>query len=118
MQTIIDQLSPILVNALATLIGPALTWAAARFAGAQEAIKAKTGLDAEAIMREALHRAMDSGVGLATARSATGPDAVSTVVNHVLASVPGAVAGLGASDGVLANLARAKLAQVLGGVFK
>ena len=118
MQPIVDQLSPILINVIATLIGLVLAWATAQFGGAQAAIKAKTGLDAEALMRDALHRALDSGASLSVAKGTTGQDAVSAVVSHVLASVPDAVAGLGASDGILANLALAKLSQVLGGKFK
>lgn len=112
-QSLGNQVSLLLVEGLAALIGIALTWAIAQFASTQAAIKAKTGLDIEAILRAALHQALTTGAQTAINGGLNGPAAVNAVVAHANASVPGAIEALGPSGTVLMNLAKAKLAEVL-----
>ena len=115
MNTVADQISSILANLLATGIALFAAWALAQFSGAQAAIRQKTGLDTEAILRDALHRALESGSQLAASRGQIGNDAVATVIDHVNQSVPDALTALGASQSVLTNLAIAKLQMVAAG---
>lgn len=118
MQMIWDAVTPYLVTALVTLIGLAVTWATAQFASTQAAIKTKTGLDIEAILREALHQALTTGAQTAVAGGLAGPAAIDMTINHATQSVPDAIAALGPTGEVLINLAKAKLAQILAGAAK
>lgn len=113
MQVLVDAATPYLVNLLATLLGLALTWAVAQFASTQAAVKAKTGLDVEALLRASLHQALTSGAQTAVAGGLFGPAAINAAVAHANASVPAAIEALGPSGTVLMNLAKAKLAEVL-----
>lgn len=113
MQALVDVATPYLINLLATLVGIALTWAITQFASTQAAIKARTGLDIEAVLRAALHQALTSGAQTAVAGGLSGPAAVNATVAHATSSVPDAIEALGPSGTVLINLAKAKLAEVL-----
>ena len=103
-----------------------LTWfftilfavAGALFANAQRAIKAKTGLDIEAMARESLHKALETGVTAAYSPDTTPGQIVADAISHAKASAPDAIRKLGAPDGVLVNIARAKLQNLVLGLVK
>lgn len=118
MQDILQAATPYFVELLATLLVAAMTLAATRFANTQAAIKAKTGLDIEAILREALHKAMTTGAQNAVSQGLTGMAAIEATVAHAKASTPDAIANLAPTGQVLANIAAAKLAQLVSGVAK
>ena len=68
----------------------------------------------EAVLRNALHQALDSGAQVAVAKQQTDNDAVATVVDYVLASAPQTVDVLGATRAILTNLAMANLGSQIG----
>lgn len=114
MQHILAAATPYLIELLATFITAIVALAATRFASTQAAIKTKTGLDIEAILRSALHQALTTGAQNAAAGGMTGQTAIEATIAHAKASVPDAIAKLAPSPPVLVNLAKAKLTQVLG----
>ena len=73
------------------------------------AVRKYLGLQAEAILRDALHRALTTGVTQATSSA---PDTIAEqAVEYARRSVPDAIKRLGASPDVLIDLARAKIRE-------
>lgn len=109
----LDQILAALVPHLLELVALALTgliaFAAQRFA-------AWTGIQIEARHREALHSAIMTGIRAALERGSTPDGAVASAVDYAReVGAPDAVSALKATAEGLAQLARAKLAEVLGG---
>ena len=77
-------------------------------------LKAKWGIEVEARHREALHSALMTGAQLALDRKLTGKAAADLAVGYARKSVPDAIGALIADDGILRNLAEAKLRQIVG----
>lgn len=105
---ILEQLQPVLTETISVLIGAALLFLA-------NLIRQKTGLDIEARHRDALHRALMSGV---TAGLRDGPDVAKDVlitraVEYAKSSVPDAIRKLKPEDFVLRKLAESKVGEVL-----
>lgn len=72
------------------------------------------GLQAERIWREALHSALESGAERMLLSTLDTDARVEAVVDYARRSVPEAIANLSPGPGVLADLARAKLAAIRG----
>lgn len=78
-------------------------------------LPAKWRVEVEARHREALHRALNTGIGLVIdtiqkdPRIAVPDAAIGRIVGYVKASVPGAIRRLGPSQEMLETMARAKL---------
>lgn len=110
--TIIDSLQnivqPVIVDLLLFLILSAIGWLMRR-------LPEKWRLDIEARHREALHKALDTGIGLAIDTmqkhpTIAAPDmAIGTVLDYVERSVPDALRRLAPSRAQLEDMARAKL---------
>lgn len=99
-QALLPHALEILGAVLTVLIG----WAA-------DTARRRWGIQIEQAHREALHSAVMTGVKLALQRGMSGPQAAELAVGYARASVPDAIAALGARDDVLANLARAKMGE-------
>ena len=103
---------PLLTEYIGLLILGVLTWAMSK-------LPARLRLDIEQRHRDALHRALDTGIGLAfdTLQKHPGvavPDlAVTTILDYVRKSVPDAIKNLGPSQAHLEAMARAKLAKAI-----
>lgn len=101
---------PVLVDLLLTLILAIIAWLMRK-------LPERWRLDIEARHREALHRALDTGIGLAIDTmqkhpTIAAPDmAIGTVLDYVERSVPDALRKLAPSRAHLENMARAKLQQ-------
>lgn len=111
----LDIINAILAPYLPDLIGAAVT---ALIGYAVALIKAKTGIEIEAKNREALHSAMTTGALLGLAKlgvTARKEEIAAASVAYVKASVPGALAKLAPSEGVLSALALSKVEQVTQG---
>lgn len=102
LQTLWDTLSPYLVELMAGL----LTILIARVS---LAVRAKTGLDIEAALREVLHQALETGAAAAVQDGKSGEAAVEATIAHARASVPEAIRKLAPPPDVLVNLALSKL---------
>lgn len=89
---------------LAAVLARAAVWAQRRF-----------GIEIEARHREALHRAILTGLEAAIAAGAPGDLARDAAVSHARASVPDAIRALKPGEGVLASIAAAKLRALRGG---
>lgn len=110
--TIIDSLQnivqPVVVDLLLFLILGAIGWLMRR-------LPEKWRVDIEAKHRDALHQALDTGVGLIVDTmqrhpAVAVPDAAAgQIVDYVRRSVPGAIRKLGPSQAHLEAMARAKL---------
>ena len=104
---LLQQLQPALISALSVILS-ILIGAAAREA------KQRFGLDIEARHRDALHSALMSGARAAIEAApdraiGAGRDAlIAEAVSYARASVPDAIARLGATDAVLQRLAAGK----------
>lgn len=94
---------------LAELLGFALL---ALFGLIAQALRRTLGLQAEAIWRDALHSALESGA--MRADTALTAQAVEQAVDYARRSVPDAIRNLGATDDVLRDLAGAKVRKVAG----
>jgi len=105
MTTIIAAVAPQLLTAVGALLAVLIGWAA-------DTARRRWGIQIEQAHREALHSAIMTGVKLALQRGMSGPQAAELAVGYARASVPDAIAALGARDDVLANLARAKIGDV------
>lgn len=101
---------PILVDLLLTLILAIIAWFMRR-------LPERWRLDIEARHREALHKALDTGIGLAIDTmqkhpTIAAPDmAIGVVLDYVDRSVPDALRKLAPSRAHLEDMARAKLQQ-------
>lgn len=112
--TLIDSLQsivqPIIVDLLLMLVLAIIGWAASF-------LPARFRLDIEARHRDALHKALDTGVGLAIDTlqkhpAIAAPDmAIGVVLDYVDGSVPDALRRLAPSRAQLEDMARAKLQQ-------
>ena len=102
LNTVIAAIAPQILTAVGALLTVLIGWAA-------DTARRKWGIQIEQAHREALHSAIMTGVKLALQRGMSGPQAAELAVGYARASVPDAIAALGARDDVLANLARAKL---------
>ncbi len=89
-------IQPAIVEILAAII-------AAAFAMASLAIRRYAGAKAESAWRDAVHRAMQSGVSVSDGQTAA--EIAKDAVEYVKRSVPGALSSLGAKPDVLADLA-------------
>lgn len=82
-------------------------------------LPARLRLDIEQRHRDALHRAIDTGIGLAFDALQKHPGvavpdmAVTTILDYVRKSVPDAIKNLGPSQAHLEEMARAKLAKAI-----
>ncbi|SIS98613.1 hypothetical protein [Paracoccus saliphilus] len=105
-------LQPILVDYAVWLILGVLAWFLRR-------LPERWRIEIEAKHRDALHSALNTGVGLAIDAlqkhpSIAVPDrAAGEIVSYVRRSVPGAIRRLGPSQGQLEQMARAKLQERL-----
>ena len=118
--TIIDSLQnvvqPIVVDYLVFVVLAVIGWLMRR-------LPERMRIDIEARHREALHSALNTGVGLLidTAQkhpAVIGPDmAAGAIVDYVRRSVPGAIRKLGPSQAQLEDMARAKLQQQIDGLM-
>lgn len=115
LQTLWDSLSPTVLPIFGSVFAAMMAWLVAQIIAVSSAIRAKTGLDIEASLRDALHMALASGAQAALQKNLSGQPAVQAAVDHAKASVPGAIAKLRAPDGILANLAKAKLGELIAG---
>lgn len=105
LNTVIAAIAPQLLTAIGALLTVLIGWAA-------DTARRRWGIQIEQAHREALHSAIMTGVKLALQRGMSGPQAAELAVGYARASVPDAIAALGARDDVLANLARAKMGDV------
>lgn len=105
LNTVIAAIAPQLLTAIGALLTVLIGWAA-------DTARRRWGIQIEQAHREALHSAIMTGVKLALQRGMSGPQAAELAVGYARASVPDAIAALGARDDVLANLARAKIGDV------
>lgn len=72
------------------------------------------GIEVEARMREALHSALMTGITGALGRGLSGKEAVAAAVAHaVQRGAPDAIASFGLSEDALADMAMAKLHEVI-----
>ena len=105
LNTVIAAIAPQILTAIGALLTVLIGWAA-------DTARRRWGIQIEQAHREALHSAIMTGVKLALQRGMSGPQAAELAVGYARASVPDAIAALGARDDVLANLARAKIGDV------
>ncbi|MGH1579088.1 hypothetical protein [Planktotalea sp.] len=112
MQNLLTAVQPFLVEGLATILVAVFTWLSASIKGHLSDRSAHLVLQSEAIFREALHRALETGAAQISEATATStPQKIEAVVRYVNKSVPDAVVGLKAQRDVLEDLARSKLRQ-------
>ena len=103
---------PLLTEYIGAVILAILTWALAK-------LPARLRLDIEQRHRDALHRALDTGIGLAFDALQKHPGvavpdmAVTTILDYVRKSVPDAIKNLGPSQAHLEDMVRAKLARAI-----
>ena len=106
MHDLIQAAMPQILDIAGIVLAGVLTWAAA-------AAKRKFGIDIDARHRESLHSALMTGARLAAARQMTGKAAVGLILDYVRQSVPDALDRLMPGQGVLADLAEAKLHEAV-----
>ena len=103
---------PLLTEYIGLLILGVITWAMSK-------LPARLRLDIEQRHRDALHRALDTGIGLVFDSmqrhpAVAVPDmAVTKIIEYVRASVPDAIERLAPSQQHLEAMARAKLAKAI-----
>ena len=117
--TILTALEPRLTEALAGLLvllfGVVASMVKRAFASVPDLLRQHLGAQAEKIWREALHRALTSGV-LATAGVSDEGARIDGILDYAWRSSPDALAALAAGKpDVLRDLARAKIREVEGG---
>jgi hypothetical protein len=109
-KALVDQLSPILLQALGVIGTALLAWIGTAVSKRANAVKGEVDMNA-------LHSALTTG---ATAAAATMPNApvreiVSEAIDYAQKSVPDALKALNPSGAVLATLAHAKAAEAMSG---
>lgn len=110
--TIQNIIQPLLTEYIGLLILGVITWAMSK-------LPTRLRLDIEQRHRDALHRAIDTGIGLVfdSLQKHPGvavPDmAVTQIIKYVRASVPDALERLAPSQAQLEAMARAKLARAI-----
>jgi hypothetical protein len=106
MDSIWENVAPVIGTALATIITFAITWAAAAF-------QRLTNIQIEAKHQATLHSALLTGASWAAAQyGGNASMQLQQIIDYARRSAPDAVAALKPSDAVLAKLAAAKLEQV------
>ncbi|MGR3479376.1 hypothetical protein [Salipiger marinus] len=75
--------------------------------------KERWNIEIEAKHREAAHASLMSGIRAALSRNLRGQSAIDYALAHAQASTPDAIAALKPAEGVLANIAQAKMREVL-----
>jgi hypothetical protein len=110
---LVDQLSPLLLQALGIIGTALLAWIGA-------AIQSRTNAVKESINRDALHKALMTGAEAALAVSPTANVKVlaEEARDYAASSVPDALKALAPSSTVLAQLSVAKAAQAMSGQQK
>lgn len=108
LNTLFDQLQPVILEAVSVIVGAAILWVANLF-------RLKTGLEIEARHRAALHSAIMSGVRAAMKDGVpAGRDAlIDSAVAYVRESVPDAMRRLGPKESVLRQLAEGYVSEAL-----
>ena len=106
-------LEPYLVDLLVTVIIAALGVITPYVFMVLRTIRQRTGLDVEAMMREALHKALASGAAAGLDVSASEDEAVRRAVEHATRSVPDAIRKLKPDPKTLETLARAKVKDTI-----
>lgn len=100
-------LLPLILQAISAVLGVLLI----RLTGTA---KERWGIEVEARLRETLHSALMTGITGALGRGLSGKEAVAAAVSHaVRRGAPDAIARFGLSEGDLADMAVAKLHDVL-----
>ena len=116
--SLLTALEPRLTEALAGLLvllfGVVASMVKRAFAGVPDLIRQHLGAQAEKIWRDALHRALTSGV-LHTANIVDEDERVDGILDYAFRSSPHSIARLGPSPDVLRDLAKAKIREVGGG---
>ena len=108
--SLIAPFAPFIAEGLATLLTLIFGWVAV-------AVRRYFGLQAEAIMRDALHRAIETGLKQAPLLKMSEEDAVNVAVDYARRSVPDAIIGLRATQTVLKQIAMSKVGDHLQIVF-
>jgi len=104
---LINQLSPLLLQALGVIGTALLAWIGA-------AIQARTNSIKTANYRDSLHSALNTGaLAAATVPGASLRDIATEAIKHANKSVPDAISSLRPSVEVMGTLARAKATQAL-----
>lgn len=112
MQDLINQLTPIIISLVTTIVGYYVTRATLE-------VRRRTGMEIESYHREALDAAIASGIRLALARLTDGPADVPTAelrqiaLDYVQRSVPDAIAHLRATVDVLADKIEGRLSLAI-----
>ena len=116
LDTIQATLQPVIVETLATLVLAAIAWLMRK-------LPEQMRMQIEARHRDALHSALETGVGYAfdaleaalrtNPTVAAGDAAIGTVLDYVQRSVPDAIKRLGPSQAMLQAMARAKINEAL-----
>jgi hypothetical protein len=106
--TLLSALAPHMMELLGLLVAAIIAAAAARFC-------AWTGIEIEARHRDALHRAIMSGLRAAMARRNGTTDAlvIEEAIAHAQTSVPDALRALRPDPGTLQRIAAARLAEII-----
>lgn len=99
---IFGAIGPILVDLLAGLLAVALTFASL-------AVRKYFGAKAEAVLRDALNQAIQTGVTKSVGKSA---DPVREAVDYVKRSSPGTIKALGADDKTLVDKVQAAIKRL------
>jgi len=104
---LIAALAPHMMELIGAVVALALTAAAARF-------RAWTGIEIEARHRDALHRAIMSGLQAALAKRQGVADAglIEEAIAHAHTSVPDALRALRPDAGTLRRIVAARLAEI------
>lgn len=111
--TILEALQPYIIETVAVIGGAVAVWIGRMV---QQKIGIDLKLDQQKIemnLAAILHTAMETGASSAAMKGLTGEAAVKAVIDHVAASIPNTLSKLAPAPDVLANLARAKLQQLL-----
>ncbi len=104
MEQFYTAIAPSLLEISGVVVAGAIGWAATY-------AKRKWGLEIEAKHRDALHKALMTGIQAALMQGASGPAAAVMAVTYAKKSVPDAIKALKPGADVLVDLARAKLEQ-------
>ncbi len=112
MQELVNQIMPLIVSLVTTVVGYYVTRATLE-------VRRRTGLEIDSYHREALDAAIASGIRLAMARLTDGPVDVPTAelrqiaLDYVERSVPDAIAHLKATADVLADKIEGRLSLAI-----
>lgn len=110
LQPLYAELLPVFLQIIAAVLGFVILRAA-------EAARRRWNIEIEARHREALHRALMSGISAAMTRGLRGSAVIDPALAHARASVPDALAALQPEQSVLLALAAAKLREAAPPVY-